>query len=415
MVRKYIGIFIVGFFLLNVCMPLTSAGSFDVSVKPSDLEIGDVWLYNASILSSDGSQSEMMLIASVDSTKNAEIEGETYDSYVMNLGMNIEEFIIPNMMGISFDLVDGSYTGYYYFPKNYNLSKSVIQGKVKLDASFSEGEQTYNIAFSIDGKTTIIESTISNDEPENISADSTWTVVDNVIEIEKLTTNTSVMGETNTTITNKIKEKNETGYYECLGIETVDLDIGSFNAYKIKITYENSTNYTIRYTSSEVKNRLKEIKYDANGTVLESYHLISYDLATESNQDLDMDILLDNQVVEPGEDFDVTLKDESGNVINSAIVYIENDLQPTYTDENGIVTLSAPSEEKIYNIIAKKEGYKVTTQSFQVQTSSDIDNNTTKDKEKDDKSWIPGFELLGLIIAIISLIVIDRYKKNKRK
>lgn len=414
MIKKYfIGCTLIFCFLLSFFIPVCNAGFFDVTIQPSDLSINDVWLYNASVYSSDGSFTDFYMISSVDSTSEVEIDGKNYESFVINIGLEIGEYDLPSIMGIDFDFVDSIYSGCFYFAKNYNVTKSIIEGEVNFESSFSYGGKTYELYSSVEGKTVTIEKEVYNDEPDIIEKGSIWTVITKFIEIENTTTKTTYLQETNITTSNDYQTKTVTEYYECLGIETVDLDVGSFDSYKIRITYENDTNYTIRYTSSDVKNRVKETKYDVNGTVLQNYQLVSYDLGSESSEDLEMNIVVDDEV-EANKNFDVTIKDESGKAIGNAIVYIENSLKPTYTDKNGVVTLKSPAEEKTYNVVAKKEGYKVSTQSFKVNASSEEENEDDNDKNKEDEeeSWIPGFEIIILIIALLFLIIWKNFRKN---
>ncbi len=70
-----------------------------------------------------------------------------------------------------------------------------------------------------------------------------------------------------------------------------------------------------------------------------------------------LEINRDDWIVEPNEQFSVTVTDQNGTKIQDAEVTIDNGMKEIETNSNGVAYLIAPSKEGRYQIVATKNGY----------------------------------------------------------
>lgn len=76
-----------------------------------------------------------------------------------------------------------------------------------------------------------------------------------------------------------------------------------------------------------------------------------------AQQNQRLTIIRDDWIVEPNEEFTVTVTDEDGSVVSDAKVSIDAGMTGVKTNSNGVAYLTAPSTEGKYSIVARKSGY----------------------------------------------------------
>lgn len=258
-------------------------GTISAEQKKEDMDksIGNKWEYRYTSISENAT---MVFTMSMDITGETvvEIDGNNYDVFEAVLDGKIESYTMPETPGATLTLVEdsGLVDGTAYVTKNtFDETAKLIQN-MKFIVHYEE----LNLDLNSDITQEITSTVASGEVPDIIDVGSSW-----VLTIQKETTTTTTVygsfydtymgqGYTNTTTSNE--SDIETTNYECLGKKTITTPAGIFETYEIKRSHIKLGEeiYSIFYTSDVVKDMVKSIDYNSDGSIIGTMELTSYDL-----------------------------------------------------------------------------------------------------------------------------------------
>ena len=268
-------------------------GSASAEQKKEDMNksIGNQWEYRYTSISKNATMVFTMSMHITGETA-VEIDGKNYDVFEAVLNGKIESYTLPETPGATLTLVEdsGLINGTAYFTNNtFDETAKFIQN-MKFIIHYEEGNLDMNSEI-----TQVITSTVTSGEvPDTIDVGTSW-----VLTIRKETTTTTTVngsfydtyvekGYTNTTTSTE--SDIETTNYECLGRKTITTPAGTFETYEINRSHIKlgEETYSLLYTSDAVKDIVKSIDYNSEGTIIGTTELTSYDLGSSipsSSQD----------------------------------------------------------------------------------------------------------------------------------
>ena len=267
---------------MSLSLTFTFSDTAQAEYKPYEIELlnGDKWEYRYT-LSNAGMDMVITAYSEVIGENTIEIDGTNYDVYVLQVSGTIESVEMDtSSSGVNFSFVDdySSHTGTIYLSKISSTSKQILNMRFKLLEDLTDKTLDYDIT------STIINKEIFGGKPEFINVGSSWVSTIASEETQTMTmsgaffdffygegyTNTTT-GKTNTTVT-----KN----YECLSEESTSVTAGPFDTYKIRSGAVGDASYSLEYFSTDVKNKVKIVSYDDEGTMTSLTELLSYDLTS---------------------------------------------------------------------------------------------------------------------------------------
>lgn len=275
------GEIIIGLVLMLMLSSLTIiSGNVSAEIKKEDMtwSIGDKWEFRYTILSGGATMVFKMVIETTGESV-VEIDGVNYEVFVAELDGEMEAITAVNL-----SLVDDSstITGTLYAAKDSDTTKTVE------DMTYQLKEKTTGTIVNQKINIVTISRVISGEKPDVIDIGTNWVYT---VKTET-TTITTVSGsfydnyyaEPGYTNTTTATESNtETMNYECTGKKNITTTAGAFETYEVNGSQVGQQGYTLRYISPIVKEDVKDITYDHEGTVISLLELISYDVAMASS------------------------------------------------------------------------------------------------------------------------------------
>jgi len=276
--------FVLILMLVVTSLAVTSK-NVSAQIKKEDMtwSIGDKWEFRYTTISK-GMTMIFRIDIEIKNETTIDIDGVNYEVFVADLDGEVETIdnIESGSENLSFVFVkdSGRVTGKLYMAKDSDTTKTIqnIEYQLKEETTDTVINQTINLI--------TISRVISGEKPDIIDVGTNWVYTTKT----ETTTTTTVSGSfydeyiepgyTNTTTTTS--NSTETTNYECLGKKTITTAAGTFETYEIKINQVGQQGHTLQYKSSKVKEDVKQIIYDNDGSMISLKELISYDVASST-------------------------------------------------------------------------------------------------------------------------------------
>lgn len=224
-------------------------------IKDLQPKIGDKWQYK---YMENGAV--MLMSLEITGIRNITIGNQFLEAYIIEGSADVKNWgnIIPeNFSVISCDVNITIYQG-----------KEGLSSQMIMDMTLVLEHQ--GIIFGGKWKQVSVTEVVSGNEPEIIEIGSKWSTTERIIKNTTLT----FMGETTT----ETEEFTSTVIYECIEVENVTIEAGTFYCYKVKKTIVNEEGYSVDYYSIKTKLPVKSVKY-LDDEIVSLMELVSYNVS----------------------------------------------------------------------------------------------------------------------------------------